>query len=209
MKSVTPADYFNMHSNRVNFFHSVIFFIYLPFRMNDMSVVIPDFLMMTNQFNQKALTGWFIIHTVIIVMISLQLSIFMKTNTTFSKMIVLIKQSMIDVIPFTIFLLLWIILTGLMYLVAGTKNYPNEGFETMNVYMATFVQNFYNAIGSIEFPDTSFWKYENRPHIVWRTFLMNIYGVFIFIFNEFAMLIVLLNFVIAVINDTYVHVLAT
>lgn len=73
--------------------------------------------------------------------------------------------------------------------------------------MATILQNFSNAIGEINFPKVQYWIYERRTHIVWKEFLMIIYCWSLFIFNEFIMLIVLLNFVIALISETYEKVM--
>lgn len=95
----------------------------------------------------------------------------------------------------------------MMYLVSGTKIYTDEQYGSFNWFVATMLQNFNNAIGSVEMPDSSFWKYERRTHIVWRETLMDIYGWSLFLFNEFVMLLVLLNFVIAVITDSYTSVI--
>lgn len=54
-----------------------------------------------------------------------------------------------------------------------------------------------------------YWIYENRPNIVYRELLMQVYAWGFFLVNEFIMLIVLFNFVIAVISESYEKVMST
>lgn len=95
LKTIGTSDFYKVWANRVTFTHCFTYFVYLPFRVNDTSFVIPDIKFHTNEFLAKSLVMWFIIHTLMILLIALQLANYMETNQTFSKMVVLIYKTMI------------------------------------------------------------------------------------------------------------------
>ena len=103
--------------------------------------------------------------------------------------------------PFMIFMLSWVVLFSLEFQILGLEVDPEEyeGLGWKAIYM---LQSYRNSIGDLAAPGTSKWSEAaiDSPNASW----MMIYAVwFIWLLNQYLVLIILLNFLIAVISTSY------
>ena len=114
-------------------------------------------------------------------------------------------QCLVDMLPFTVKLGVTIAFFAfLRYLVGidvdGT-DYPHMTFPSQQ-----FIQTYRNSIGDIAPPDYAFWSDMRleHPHIAY----FGCAGAwFIWFMNQFIVLIMLLNFLIAIISQSYDNVM--
>lgn len=109
------------------------------------------------------------------------------------------------------FFLIWIIFFGLISKALGSDNnlgaYPN-----IDVYTQIFIQTWQNSIGNINPPSTTYWENHQTSKDEATAACANvaIYTIYLFWFlNQFLILIVLINFLIAVISQSYENVMDT
>lgn len=205
--SAEISKYFSKWHLYVAISQILIYSVYFIFRCNHTGLIIPE--TGINDDFRMSVGWWTFINTILMILIGVRVTYFLGASSRFLKVINLIYNVNLEIMPFLIYLVLWIIYTSLMFIVAGVIIYDKEFKEEqkLNEVFATFLQNFSNAIGEINFPYVEFWIYENRAHTVWLEMLSKIWAWGLFIVNEFVMLIVLLNFVIALISESYEKVM--
>ena len=83
---------------------------------------------------------------------------FMRTSKTFSLMTTLILTCVVQIIPFLVFLFLWIVWMALLYYVLGSNFSTNaEGYTNLPVMMGMIFYTFENSIGNIQPPTFDYW----------------------------------------------------
>ena len=104
----------------------------------------------------------------------------------------------VDVIPFTIFFFMWVILFQFCYIALGTNPDPEDEYANMGQFMKNFITTYRNSIGDLSLPnydslieeeDTKF-QQNFSTTIAWLIWLL----------NQFFNLIIMLNFLLAKIS---------
>lgn len=126
---------------------------------------------------------------------------YMRVNSKIGTLINLVAVSATDAMPFMIFLFAWIMLFSLEFQIVGAEfsDEDYDGFTWKKIYA---IQTYRNSIGDISTPGYSKWltAAEDAHASSW----MMIYSVwFIWLMNQYLVLIILLNFLIAVISSSY------
>ena len=172
------------------------------------------------QNNSFTMMLWVFIHCAMMVLITFKLMFFMRVSENFSSLVKLINNVIAQVGPFTIFFTMWMITMCLLFRVSGiTLIEGSNDYPEVNTYFALFMQNFRNSIGDITTPQHSYWFPTTiegisdsakalHDHTTYTQIIMAYWGWALFLFNEFFILIVLLNFLIAIIGQSYDEVMS-
>ena len=140
---------------------------------------------------------WVILNTIGILFGTIKLMFFMRVNEQFVLIVELIFRVVQDIGRFLLFFALFIVLISLLFrisgVIVGMDDYPD-----INSYFAYSVQMFRNGFGDLATPDVSYWE-NKKLEGPWISTANKYYGWFLWVLNIFVNLIVLLNFLIAII----------
>lgn len=123
---------------------------------------------------------------------------FLKVDADFGLLVDCVSQCVIDCVPFTTFLIAWMALFSVLYRVLG-MTVPVGDYGDKNILNSVAVygiQTYRNTVGDDAVPTTPFWDaQEANPQmqkimtgLIWFTWL----------FNSFLLMLILLNFLIAI-----------
>lgn len=144
-----------------------------------------------------------------------KLMILIRINQTFSQLAELVIVCIKDVIPFLIFLFTWILIFCVLYKVLGAQGQVEKTYPNIHPFFGYFLYCFENSIGNITNPTFEIWQTilaEKADHhwsfgyILAQTMVYLIY--LVWFFNQYFIYILLLNFLIAVISQSYADVMA-
>ena len=131
---------------------------------------------------------------------------FMRINTKFGMLVELVRRVSYDVIPFTIFTFMWVGGITVLYIVLGSYDSFDEK-SLINPFIGHLISTFENMIGNINNPTYKFWSdniKNSHDDNYSNLSLATIYVIwFLWLVNQFFLLIILLNFLIAVISQSY------
>ena len=125
-----------------------------------------------------------------------------------------------DVIPFLVFLFAWIFIFCILYKVLGAQQDVASDFPDIHPVFGYFFYTFENSIGNIQLPSYEIWlaiiedkKYNvpSRPNYWTFGYVfasIMIYMIYtVWFLNQYFIYILLLNFLIAVISQSYADVM--
>lgn len=157
-----------------------------------------------------------ILNFTICILIISKLMILIRINQTFSQLAELVIVCIRDVIPFLIFLFTWILIFCVLYKVLGAMHGVDEQFPEIHPVFGFFLYTFENSIGNINNPTFKWWidiiddpKYNTTytfGYLLAKTLIYLIY--LVWFLNQYFIYILLLNFLIAVISQSYADVMA-
>lgn len=118
----------------------------------------------------------------------------------------LIVQVLIECFKFTFFFVCWLTLFSLLNRTAGVEVDVGD-YKNLNVYVYYFIQLFRSTIGDIKIPVNQFWddNLSEHPNI---SSMMIAWAWLLWATSQYFMMIILLNFLIAIISQTYDAVIA-
>lgn len=155
-------------------------------------------LVLNNQFGKGKL-NLDLLNVIMIIQIMLKIQFFLRVSKKFGLLVTLIQTCFRDVAHFVTYLFIWMITMSLLYKVLGFST-ATTGYEQIadGTFTNFFLQVFENSIGNIS-PPTFVEKHPSN---------LRVFGVYTTWFtNQFVVLIILLNFLIAVISQSYENVM--
>ena len=118
-------------------------------------------------------------------------------------------QCVYDVRVFLFFFIAWVMLFGQLFLVMGAT-FDDEDYPTLQL-LTVYFQTYRNSIGDIGTPQYEYWEYMHEHYDVNKTFgyaQCMIYLIWVLWYlNQFFNLIILLNFLIAIVSQSYEKVM--
>ena len=131
----------------------------------------------------------------------LKTNYYLRVYQQFGLLVNLISTCVVDMIPFCVYLFVYELFFVLVYIRSGIKAPARKGFEDGDFFgMLLYVWE--NSIGNINDPDdSSFALLESHSfngYLIW----------IIWVFNQVIVVIILLNFLIAVISQSYENVMS-
>jgi hypothetical protein len=145
----------------------------------------------------------------------------------FGLFVKLLESCLKDVTSFAIFFTVWVFIFGFLYQILGGDVGNASDYPTMSTQFQFVIESYRNSIGDISPPGYRYWTdrldeltvtnstYSHHElvlaqHVASTTAPHLMIGVIwaIWIFNQFLMLIILLNFLIAIISQSYDAVMA-
>ena len=104
-------------------------------------------------------------------------------------------------VPFNFFFIFFVFIISLELHICGNR-VDDSNYTELHPYFYFALQVFRDAVGDPAPPDMSFWEdrvYDSKIHVI----IMQYFGWFVWIFSVFVNMIILLNFIIALINSSY------
>jgi hypothetical protein len=151
------------------------------------------------------MTMWFLLNSLLLISAIFKLMFFLRINQTFGMLVQLILQVVIDFRHFGFFMVCWILIFSFLYRIAGI-DVPNTGddaeYPEVNNFILFIIQIFRNSIGDLKVPDYTFWNARMTESRV-VSLVMIAYVWFLWLINIMLMLIILLNFLIAIVSQSY------
>ena len=127
---------------------------------------------------------------------------YMRIYKEFGQLVFLLQVCIADMKQFIVFLISWILFFTAFYQILGVE-FDNGDYQDLNPILIIFLQTFRNSIGDISTPQYPIWSSyasSDDPYHVFQGYsMMAIIWIFWF-FHEFIILIILLNFLIAIIS---------
>lgn len=188
----------------------VLYFTYFALRMTD-----PEKSTLPNVEDSKtpgiAIT-MIVLNTLIAINSIIKCGSFLRVDESFALMVLLIVEVMADMKNFFAFLMVWVFLFSALFLIAGGNVYSEDDYEEeykdVNRFISTFIQVFRNSIGDLKVPNYEFWiDKENKFPPAFQNTMVGYMWVLWFLSSIF-MLVMLLNFLIAIISQTYDKVMS-
>lgn len=130
---------------------------------------------------------------------------FLRVYDKFGLILSLISQCFRDVSFFSIFLFFWIFIFGCWYQILGVDAQTKD-FPMVNKFLVFFLENFKNAVANLDSPELGFWEKQTGNPTVSTVMVYACW--LIWMLNQFFILVILLNFLIAIICQSYDEVLS-
>ena len=143
----------------------------------------------------------------IITMAAFKLMFYLKIYESFGMLVTLVTKSISDTQTFNIYLMAWMFYFCQFYKISGVVfddgDYPEVGSMFVNI-----LQTYRNSIGDIAAPTYPLWEDFIAKDNVWQgKFMIFVIWTFWFI-HQYLILIILLNFLIAIISGSYEDVMS-
>lgn len=152
-----------------------------------------------------------LIHVVLIITGFVKLLYFIRINTNLGLLVRMVATTIIDCIPFLIFFGMFVFLFTVLNMTFMIE-VETEEYMALPKLLQMLLMTYRNSIGDISVPSYKSWltfyseegPYPSHSHSV--TVLLLVWGVWFL--NQLTCLIILLNFLIAVISQGYDNVIA-
>ena len=162
------------------------------------------------EVNEIGLAGFALANSIMLLWSAAKVLFFLRINDRFSFLIRMVYKCINDVLPFTAIFLLWIVVFSFVFIILGIE-VDQEDFHLMHEFPILLIQGFRNSQGDIKPPVYKQWlrsaatTNELDMHISYAMIAL------VWIFwaaNQFLMSVILMNFVIAIITETYDEVIS-
>ena len=136
---------------------------------------------------------------------------FIRIYADYGFLVQMVGMTIVQVIPFTLFFIMWITFFTVCYQTLKVEiSSADEDYPNVFSFMQYFLMTYRNSIGDISAPGYSNWM-KKSDDVTSQYLEKNAAMTFIWIVwlaNQFLNLIILLNFLIAVISQVYDNVVA-
>ena len=162
---------------------------------------------MTGKYPPTRLSqGMVFLKILVIFNMLLKINYFLRVYERFGLLVNLLSTCVKDIIPFCVYLFMYVLLFVMLYIQSGINAPGRTGFKVRGFgEMLMYVWE--NSIGNInDPPESSFHldnnkteglRYPSEMYLIW----------FVWFMNQFIIVIILLNFLIAVISQSYENVM--
>jgi len=121
------VNYISDNQNKIDLLMLFVFIAYFVLRLSyyehESNVIIPSVADITSL--DQMTKPWFtliVLNVVIIIQMVLKICFFCKVNEKFGMLVQLIKTCIVDVTPFTTFMMIWLIAFTLIFILLGANN---------------------------------------------------------------------------------------
>jgi len=141
-----------------------------------------------------------ILYSLLLLVAAYKTMFYIRVYESYGQLVELVTRVMKDVVTFSVFFIGWLLLFSFMYQTIGIEV---EGLEDTNVnrQVSYLLRIFRNSVGDLDAPSMPYWyTHALEEDSKTGSIIMIYYGWFIWLLNVFVMVIVLLNFLIAIIS---------
>jgi hypothetical protein len=121
------------------------------------------------------------------------------------NLIALLDACLRDIAGFLAFMMLFVVTISAFYKLVGAR-FDATGYSGVSDVVVYIMQTTRNAIGDISTPQYAYWmnSFDHNPYF--SQLMIGIIWLIFYVFNIVILLIVLLNFLIAIVGDSYQYV---
>ena len=148
-----------------------------------------------------------LLNVAITIICAAKLMIYLRVIESYGMLAQLVAQCLADVVPFTVFFFIWLLIFCVLYKVLGSQDNVTDSYPDIHPFFGYLFYNFENAVGNIQNPTFTYWKSimcaDAGKAWTYKKVLAKILIYLIYVvwfFNQILVLIILLNFLIAVIS---------
>lgn len=132
---------------------------------------------------------------------------FLRVNEYFSMLCQLLYQCLVDLFAFMIFFVAWLFLFSFLYKISGS-GVSQDDYPHVTPYIYYVIVIMRNSIGDEQMPTYDFWANRIGSDPVLANTMIG-YAWVLWFMQAFFMLIILLNFLIAIVSQSYDSVIAS
>mmetsp|Transcript_34655 Transcript_34655/g.53026 ORF Transcript_34655/g.53026 Transcript_34655/m.53026 type:complete len:238 (+) Transcript_34655:5493-6206(+) len=150
---------------------------------------------------------------------------FIRIFESFGFLVQMVFQTVQELVPFTVFFMMWIVFFAFSLQILEVQIVPEDGGEwdfeywELNEFIKQVIVSYRNSIGDISAPAYENWlpltedneeeglRADSSQVAFFKYFIITFIWMF-WMFNQYINLIILLNFLIAVISQTYEKVIS-
>lgn len=159
---------------------------------------------------------WFAVYNIVLlVILILRVMEYIRVFTEYSMQVKLVKKGIMDIGAFSVFFCFYIFMFSLAYTLLGVDmrgvedNGMSGDYPKLTVWYADFIQVFRNSIGDIATPGYDYWLKWGGVEATEETVMSTTQSIAIniiwtsFLFHEILMLIIMTNFLIAIVSQSW------
>lgn len=160
-----------------------------------------------NTLKAWQLVFWIVMNSLLLVNALIKILFFLRVYEKFGMLVQLIITVILDIKNFIFFFFLWLVLFSLLYRIAGIK-IDRDDYKNVNSFLAYIIVIFRNSIGDEQIPNTDYWDEKSKLEFPILFNAVISYSWTLWLLNACFMLIMLLNFLIAIISQSYDQVMS-
>ena len=130
---------------------------------------------------------------------------FLRINEGFGLLVDLVSECLVDAIPFSIFLAMWIGLFTVLFRLVGLE-IETDDYDQLGRGSIYAIQTYRNSVGDLAAPGYSFWASQVDKYPILANVMIAVVWLVWFL-NQFFLTIILLNFLIAILADSFTSVM--
>lgn len=210
MKNDGFMAYISLKSNVADLLMLTVFLLYFILRLingkDGSNIIVPKHEMVDEAVMTNTWFSLVIFNVLIVFQMVVKICFFMKVDDKFGMLVQLIKTSINDVKAFALFMFIWLMAFSLISMLLGSNDDVGETYVDIHEFVGYFLLIFENSIGNINPPSYGFWLEKMKVDSGVNSSLQGGSRLVIYIIwivwwlNQLLILIVLLNFLIAVIS---------
>ena len=164
----------------------------------------------TKDGNEVTTIVYSCLHAFLIAFLLFKVMFYMRVSKYFSKLVRLVFEVVPHVMPFTLYCLLVLLCSALIYRTSGVEIVEDySSYPHLHKFVALCIQTIRNGIGDLSPPTYEIWfqEYEKGQPKSSSQIIIIIIAWALWLGNLYLILIVLLNFLIAIISEAYEQVM--
>ena len=145
-----------------------------------------------------------VLQAIIISASFLKIMSFLKVDPGFGLLVDSVNQCITDCIPFSTFLCAWMGLFCIVYRILGMGITPGDyggGKHMLNNVAQYALQTYRNTVGDDAPPDVPYWNVQSNTPVYSKIMIGLVWACWLF--NSFLLMLILLNFLIAVLCESF------
>jgi len=173
---------------------------YFGLRISDPYLVMPDY---KQNWEEDILT---LLSFPLIQYTSMKLLFYFKMFEEFGKFQHMVGAALGGIKIFLPFMLFWMLIFSCQIYTIGS-NYPQDDYPNLHDFTGIFLTTWRNSLGDVAAPDYSNWsknlRSEEKEGLGWYSYTMIYITWLIWFFNLLFVLLVLVNFLISIVGNSY------
>lgn len=123
--------------------------------------------------------------------------------------VILVSASLRDIVGFLLFLFLFILSISAFYKLVGAT-FDTGDYQEVSTFFVYLMQSTRNSIGDISVPKYAYWekRLDDGKNDIFATGMIFLIWVIFYVINVIVLLVCLMNFLIAIVSETYAQVVA-
>ena len=126
---------------------------------------------------------------------------YMRISEGFGLLVDCVSNCLSACVPFTAFLIMWMLLFTILFRVEGMGVDTGDYGPGLNKIAVYIIQTYRNSVGDDAPPMFGFWDAQTKNPVIQKTMYGIIWGTWFI--NSFLLMIILLNFLIAILCEAF------
>lgn len=147
-----------------------------------------------------------ILNVILVINMTVKILYLIRFYQSLGQLVQLVYQCLLDVLHFTLFYGFFVLTITILFYVTGVS-FDDSEYSTLLGFMISFLEVFRSSIGDVRAPLYDFWVDNYGSYPTSSTWVITIIWL-IWFANAFFVFIILLNFLIAIISQSFEEVMS-